>query len=116
HFGNGTGGVITRDDVEADPTCAERAKKEGDKIYASGRAGASGGAAAAGCVRTGAVTPRSLGPVALGDTEARVRSLLGDPDDVLRGTMRYCAARGGRFVVAERGDRSGDLGRDDGAR
>src|SRR4051794_30402390 len=57
HFGNGTGGVITRDNFEADPTCAERAKKEGGKIYASGRAGASGGTPAGGCVRSGAVTP-----------------------------------------------------------
>jgi hypothetical protein len=116
HFGQGTGGVVTRDSVPADPACAERAKKDPAAIYASG---AAGGAARPqrppACVTGGPVTSRRLGPVSLGETEAQIRGRLGAPDDVLRGTLRWCAARGGRYVVAERGDRSGDLGSDDGA-
>src|SRR4051794_39427199 len=34
YFGNGTGGVITHNDVPADPRCAERAQREGSRIYA----------------------------------------------------------------------------------
>jgi hypothetical protein len=118
HFGQGTGGVTTHDQVDADPTCVARARKEGDRIYAAGSAGGAGAAPGSRprCVGRGAVTSRSLGPVALGDTERRVRDRLGAPDDVLRGTLRWCAAGRGRYVVAERGDRSGDLGADDDAR
>src|SRR3954468_6703332 len=33
YFGQGTGGVITRNNVEGDANCAARAKKEPEKIY-----------------------------------------------------------------------------------
>src|SRR3954447_23330374 len=61
HLGPGTGGVITRDAVEADPSCAAKAKAEHDRIYAdrAGSAVPSGGAR--GCVGlAGAVTRRRL--------------------------------------------------------
>jgi hypothetical protein len=117
-FGNGTGGVITRNEFPADPNCAARAKKEPDKIYAHSTRPAGDGNTPTrpACVGGGGVTSRSLGPVALGTTEGRVRQALGPPADVVRGTLRYCAASGKRFVAGERGDRSGDLGSGDAAR
>ena len=115
-FGNGTGGFITRNDVGTDPNCVARAKNEPDKIYAHpARPAGPGGSPGPTCVTGGAVTRRSLGPVALGDTEGRVRARLGAPADVIRGTLRYCTGSGRRFVVVERGDRSGDFGGDDAA-
>src|SRR3954454_1211203 len=36
YFGPGTGGVITRNNVEGDPSCVARAKKEPASIYAAG--------------------------------------------------------------------------------
>ena len=126
HMGSGTGGARVVDgSVEADPRCAERAKREPERIYADAARRAAGqdprspGFATApdgACRRpaSGRITSRSLGPVQLGDTERRVRDLLGSPDEIRRGFLRYCA--GGGFLVGQRTDRSGDLGSDDGAR
>ena len=82
-MGPGTGGVRVVDgSVEADPRCAERARREPEKIYADAARRAAGQAPAAVRHRArrrcrapagGAVTSRALGPVRLGDTERRVR-------------------------------------------
>src|SRR3954468_6699736 len=53
YFGQGTGGVITRNNVEGDANCAARAKKEPEKIYAAGRASGAPGPSRAGCVGAG---------------------------------------------------------------
>jgi hypothetical protein len=119
HFGPGTGGMITRNSVEGDPECARRAREEGDRIYADPRDAPGGGGPEAGrerCATPGRVTSRSLGPVALRDTEGAVRERLGAPAEVHRGTLRWCTSGGGTFVAGERGDRSGDLGSDPDAR
>lgn len=93
HFGPGTGGVITRNDVLADPDCVERARREPASIYAvpPARAVAPPGDR----TPAGAVTRRGIGPVALGDSEARVRERFGAPARVHRGFLRYCIAAGG---------------------
>jgi hypothetical protein len=111
YFGPGTGGVITRNSVEADPACAERAQREPEKIYAAGAAGspvpAPGSTPADPASCAGRVTRRSIGPVSLGETEAAVRERLGVPDLVRRGWLHYCR---GALRVGFRGDRSGDSG------
>src|SRR4051794_368502 len=66
HFGPGPGGVITRDDVPADPSCAERAKKDPDKIYARGAPGSPNREPAPRCVAGGPVPSRTLGALAVG--------------------------------------------------
>ena len=115
HFGPGTGGVITRNDVEADPACVERAEREPEKIYAPapGAAGPTGGPRGS-CapVAGGRVTRRGLGPVALGERDEDVRRRLGDPARVTRGWLRWCAQGGGVLMVAQPGDRSGELAAD----
>jgi hypothetical protein len=120
YMGPGTGGVRVVDgSVEGDPRCAERARREPEKIYAdaarrSAGQAPSGFATAPGQCRAptgGRVTSRSLGPVRLGDSEAQVRRSLGAPDEVRRGFLRFCASGG--FLVGQRSDRSGDLGTDD---
>jgi hypothetical protein len=119
HFGQGTGGVITRNSVEADPACAKRAREEADRIYVNPRDAPGGGADPEGgrarCVTPGRVTSRSLGPVALGDTERALRERFGAPAEVHRGTLRWCTTHG-TFVAGQRGDRTGDLGDDPDAR
>jgi hypothetical protein len=114
YFGPGTGGMITRNQVEADPACAERARNEPEKIYAAGAPGSpvapppsAGQAGGPSCA--GRVTRRSIGPVALGETEQAVRDRLGPPALVRRGWLHYC---GGALRVGFRGDRSGDVGYD----
>ena len=123
HMGMGTGGARVVDgSVKADPRCAERAAREPEKIYvdaarrAAGqdpRSPASVTAPDGACRRpvNGRVTARSLGPIRIGDIERRVRDVLGSPDELRRGFLRYCA--GGGFLVGQRSDRSGDLGADD---
>src|SRR4051812_980222 len=72
HFGRGTGGVITRNDVRGDPNCAARADREADRIYTDdARRNPPDGSAAARstCVGGGLVGSRRLGPVTLGETE-----------------------------------------------
>src|SRR3954467_15040022 len=94
-FGYGTGGVITHDDVPADPRCAERARREGARIYAR-RSGSPGPPR---CVTGGRpVTTRRLGATPLGDDEPTARRSLGPPTGVKRGFLRWCVVGGGRFL------------------
>ncbi len=108
YMGPGTAGVITRNDGEADPECLSRAKEHPEEIYAAVRA-ERGTAPDLACNPGSAqMTRRRLGAVALGDSEARVRELLGRPAAVRRGFLRFCADQA--FRVGFRNDRSGDLG------
>jgi hypothetical protein len=102
-LGPGTGGAITHDQVETDPACVEKAEAGG--VYADSAA------EPAGCVSTaGPLRRRRLGPIRLGMREADVRARLGAPRAVRRGFLRYCADGGGKLLVGQRGDRSGELG------
>ena len=118
HFGPGTGGVITRNDIPADPGCVERANDASRPVYAApppGETPAAGTKAApfAGCpALDGSATARGLGPIRLRDPEERVRAALGAPARVHRGFLRYCVAGGGKYLVGQRGDRSGERGTD----
>lgn len=104
YFGPGTGGVITHNDIPADPRCAALANSNPRAIYAS--------AAAQGrCVPgAGHVDHHGVGPLTLGMTEDRVRAELGAPQAVKRGFLHYCVAGGGELLVGQPGDRSGTLG------
>src|SRR3954454_22564510 len=96
YLGPGTGGVITRNDIPADPSCIEKAKQQSP--YAKPRVENRKG----GCLAPGAALP-----VTLGETGARVREALGEPVRVHRGFLRYCVAGGGKLLVGQPGDRSG---------
>jgi hypothetical protein len=107
HLGPGTGGVISRNAIPADPACAARAEADPEAIYASAPAEGSS------CVATaGPVARRRLGPVALGTTDADLRAALGAPRVVRRGFLRWCADGGGTLLVGQPHDRSGELGSD----
>jgi hypothetical protein len=104
-FGPGMGGFRTRNSIDPDPRCAERAKREEHRIYAGA------GGPASRCMTPGRrVGRRRLGPARLGDSEAELRRALGPPRRVSRGFLRWCVDRGGRFLAGQRTDRSGDLG------
>lgn len=104
YFGPGTGGTITHDQVQGDPSCAAKAAQHPTSIYAA-RANVPR------CVATpAAVGARSVGPITLGETEASVRAALGPPAAVQRGYLHYCAVGGHKLLVGERNDRSGTLG------
>lgn len=115
HMGPGTGGVITRNGIDADPGCVERAKDPSRPVYAAAAPGTGAGAGApvdrCPAVR-GSVSARHLGPLRIGAPEERVRAALGAPVRVHRGVLRYCADGGGVLLVAQRADRSGELGSD----
>lgn len=105
HMGPGTGGVRTRNEIPADPSCVAKAAAPGARIYAT--------APATGCTgRSGGIGPGVLGPVAVGDTEEQVRHVLGAPERVHRGFLRYCVAGGGELMVGQTDDRSGEQGFD----
>jgi hypothetical protein len=104
-FGPGTGGFRSRNSIEPDPRCAERAKREQGRIYAG-----AGGPASRCMAPGGRVGRRRLGPARLGDSEAELRRALGPPRRVSRGFLRWCVSGGGRFLAGQRSDRSGDLG------
>jgi hypothetical protein len=106
-LGPGTGGIITHNDVPVLPNCVLRANEAADQIYANTTTAPT----PHGCVAAaGPVTRRRLGPVRLGRREAAVRAALGDPLEVRRGFLRYCADGGGALLVGQRRDRSGSLG------
>jgi hypothetical protein len=96
YFGPGTGGVITRNDVKADPSCIAKAEKQSP--YAKPKPEDRG---------PGCVASTSSLPVALGESGARVREALGEPVRVHRGFLRYCVRGGGKLLVGQPGDRSG---------
>lgn len=110
-FGPGTGGFRTRNSIEPDPRCAERAKREGGRIYQG-----AGGPSSRCMVPGGRVARRRLGPARIGDSEGELRRALGPPRRVRRGFLRWCVDGGGRFLAGQRSDRSGDLGEGSGER
>jgi hypothetical protein len=102
-FGPGTGGVITHDDVPADPSCAAQAGQSPTPVYSS--------PSGPRCVPdAGAVDSRGLGPVTLGARENAIRAALGPPEQVKRGFLHYCVTGGGSLLVGQPGDRSGTFG------
>src|SRR3954452_3658732 len=99
YFGPGTGGVITRNDIPADPSCVEKAKAQ--PPYAKPAVGARG------CLMPkGGLTSREIGGLALGDSETRTRSVLGAPHLVLRGFLRWCYQDGTSVRAGHIDDRS----------
>jgi hypothetical protein len=107
YFSKGTGGTRTRNSIQGDPACVARAAREPGRIY---RDGGGAGAGSRCPVPGGSVGRDRLGPVRIGDNEDNVRRALGPPSLIKRGFLRYCLTGGGRFVVGELGDRSGDPG------
>jgi hypothetical protein len=105
-FGHGTGGVITHNDVPADARCAERARREGRRIYARPDSPRPSRCVTGG----GPATTRRLGAIRLGDDESTARRSLGPPLAVKRGFLRWCVIGGGRYLVGQSSDRSGELG------
>ena len=100
-FGPGTGGVITHDDIPADPSCVAKAKAGG--VYAEHATAAQPAPPLAPCGdESGVVTSRSIGPLTLGMSEARARGRLGPPRASRRHTERWCRLaatfRAGRIV------------------
>ncbi|MDX6666138.1 MAG: hypothetical protein QOG68_2344 [Solirubrobacteraceae bacterium] len=105
HFGPGTGGAITHDEIPADPSCV--AKAAAHPPYATPPADRR----PATCREpTGGVGARHLGPVTLGMPESKVWAELGTPARVQRGFLRFCLPGGGKLMVGLRGDRSGVAG------
>ena len=99
YFGPGTGGVITHNSVPVDPHCVALAKQR--NVYGPRPR----------CIsQTGTVKRRSLGPVTLGQREDFIRAVLGPPQAVKRGFLRYCVRGGGSLLVGQPGDRSGTFG------
>jgi hypothetical protein len=101
-FGPGTGGMITHDQLPADPNCAAQA--QATPPYAppppAKRTPPCADAA-------GGVGARHLGGVTLGMGESAVWNKLGTPVRVNRGFLRYCLKGGGKELVGIPGDRSG---------
>jgi hypothetical protein len=107
-LGRGTGGVITHNDIPADPTCVAKARAHPELIYAAAAPGS--GAAPRACTVPGRLAPRALGPLTLGELETAVRERLGEPAAVERGYLRYCLRGGGALFAGVPGDRSGERG------
>lgn len=105
HFGPGTGGVISHDQVDADPGCV--AKAAAKSPYAPPPAA---GRPASCRAPRGDVGAGHLGPVRLGMPETKVWAELGTPARVQRGFLRFCLKGGSKFMVGIRGDRSGLAG------
>jgi hypothetical protein len=105
HFGPGTGGMITHDEFPADPSCVQKAAQAPPYVPppAAGRSPRCG-------APSGDVGPEHLGPVRLGMPESRVWALLGTPERVQRGFLRFCLDGGGKELVGLPGDRSGTDG------
>jgi hypothetical protein len=105
HFGPGTGGVITHDAVQADPSCVAEAARRSPYMPAP-----AAGQAPRCSAPAGGIGARHLGPVTLGMPESRVWAVLGTPARVQRGFLRFCLTGGGKEMVGLPGDRSGRSG------
>jgi hypothetical protein len=108
YFGPGTGGVITHNEVPADPSCVAKAGQ--GSVYTQGARReflppVSAPPAQCGPA-SGEVGPGRLGPVHVRDTDDVVRVLLGDPVRVVRSVLRFCSTAAGKLVVAERRSRA----------
>jgi hypothetical protein len=91
--GGGTGGMISHDDIPVDSSCAAKAAK-GDVYAQPARTAESPPPPLPPCGEArGAVTSRSIGPLALGMTEAEARERLGEPRASGRGFARWCTLR-----------------------
>ena len=97
--------------------CAARADADPQLIYSSYNPPPTTGGNGTGCPSApGGIGKDHVGPIALGDTERTVRQRLGPPYSVNRGFLRYCLSAGGRLLVGELEDRSGELGESPDAR
>lgn len=107
YFGPGTGGFITRNRFDGpDPRCVEKARARPPYVRP--------GPGARGCLAPkGGMSSRTLAGVRLGETESRVRALLGAPQLVRRGFLRWCYQDGTSIRVGHATDRSGDSGSGD---
>jgi hypothetical protein len=106
YFGPGTGGVISHDDVPVEPSCVAQSSGSSAPVYASAPAMPVSTASqpAGTCIHaSGRVTRSWLGRVKLGMAEGRVVALLGPPQSMKRGVLRYCLTGGGNLLVGERG-------------
>ena len=97
YFGPGTGGVITHNQVQGDPSCVAQAAAGGSSnhhgIYKSANP-------LRGCVSLrGLVGSRRLAGIPVGTTEPQLRHLLGVPPGASRGFLRYCLIGGGSFLA-----------------
>jgi hypothetical protein len=105
-FGPGTGGFITHDEVQVDPTCAAKAQQSPPYRPLAPNA--------VGCLGArGQMTTRAIGPVALGAAESGLREALGAPNLIRRGFLRWCLQAGGSLRAGNAADRSGDSGQGD---
>jgi hypothetical protein len=87
-FGPGTGGVITHNEIPADPSCAGR------DVYAHPAGAQDPPPPMPPCADArGPVTHRSIGPLNLGMTEARALDRLGQPRASGRDFARWCTLR-----------------------
>src|SRR3954447_10549000 len=108
HFGPGTGGMITHNEVQTDPSCVQQAQAKPPyapppKADSPERCRAPRGTVGAG----------HLGPVTLGMGESKVWAELGTPLRVKRGFLRFCLQGGRKFLVGMTGRRQeGDPGDD----
>lgn len=105
HFGPGTGGMITHDEVPVDTACVAKAQQRSPyapppPVGRSPRCGPP----------TGDVGTDHQGPVTLGMPESKVWAELGTPARVQRGFLRFCLVGGGKELVGLPGDRSGPSG------
>ncbi len=103
YFGPGTGGMITHDDIPADPQCAALAGRGPGNVYETQ-------AQKTRCISGHVIAGRSIGPLHLAMREDQIRARYGAPNTVKRGFLGYCAAGGGRILVGVPGDRSSTLG------
>ncbi len=102
YFGPGTGGVITHNQVDVDPSCVAKARAASPYAKPTPKAACRD--------VSGGVGTRHLGPVTLGMPEGTVRNVLGPPVRIHRGFLRYCVRGGGKQLIGFPGDRSGERG------
>jgi hypothetical protein len=93
YYGPGRGGMVSHNDVQVDPSCAQQANHAPAAVYAAPR-----------CVTaTGRLTRTRLGSLRLGMTEDRVRARLGAPQSVRGKYLDYCVRSGGSLLIGHPG-------------